>query len=84
MELQHSFSAEQSSGVAGQKADAQYPGVLAQQMRSGPLPLVSTLPALLSICHSYVSAVSEGLDSVKLKLLVWNIMVGLQASQSTA
>jgi hypothetical protein len=28
--------------------------------------------------HLYVSAVSEGFDSVNVKLRVWNIIVGLQ------
>lgn len=30
------------------------------------------------ICHWWLSAVKDGLDSVKVKLRVWNIIVGLQ------
>jgi hypothetical protein len=41
-------------------------------------PLVSWLPALSRICHWYVSTVSDGFDSVNVKLRVWNIIVGLQ------
>jgi hypothetical protein len=41
-------------------------------------PLVSVLPALSWICHWYVSTVSDGFDSVNVKLRVWNIIVGLQ------